>query len=154
MAAQVALALTERYRALRRLLRPLRARRPFRRDGDGAATLDAYLAARLGPLAQETLLCLYYDGDGAHRGEQAGTGTVCSVLPDRAAIMRGALDHGARHVVIAHNHPGGDSRPSGPDVQATRELHAMFASMGMRLHDHIVVARGGALFSFRRAGLM
>jgi DNA repair protein RadC len=68
-------------------------------------------------------------------------------------IFRAALDHGAVGLVIAHNHPSGDPRPSPADVEATRLLAETAASLGIRLHDHLIFA-GGACRSFREMGLL
>lgn len=62
-----------------------------------------------------------------------------------------ALD--ASGVVLAHNHPGGDHRPSREDLRFTRRLFATLDTIGVRLLDHYVVAPGGWT-SFRRDGLL
>jgi DNA repair protein RadC len=68
-------------------------------------------------------------------------------------IFAAALNHGAAGLVIAHNHPSGDPRPSRADVEATRRLAETAANLGIILHDHLIFAGGGCR-SFREMGLL
>ncbi|MFL6862583.1 MAG: JAB domain-containing protein [Allosphingosinicella sp.] len=80
-------------------------------------------------------------------------GTVEDVdLPVRA-IVASALKAGAATVVVAHNHPSGDPRPSGADVAHSRRLAEALASMDVGLLDHLVFA-GTQIVSFRALGLI
>ena len=74
------------------------------------------------------------------------------VLPMRA-IFAAALRHDAAGMVIAHNHPSGDPRPSRADKAATRRLAETAAALGITLHDHLIFARGECR-SFRQLGLL
>ena len=73
-------------------------------------------------------------------------------LPMRA-IFTAALGHQAVGMVIAHNHPSGDARPSRADKAATRRLAEIAAALGIVLHDHLIFA-GGECRSFRQLGLL
>ena len=66
-------------------------------------------------------------------------------------IFRAALNHGAAGLVIAHNHPSGDPRPSPADVAATRRLAETAAALDIVVHDHLIFA-GGECRSFRELG--
>jgi DNA repair protein RadC len=117
---------------------------------DAAELLAPLFADRTG----ELLAVLHLD---AAQGlialdEQPGAGAGAVDLPMRD-IFRAALDRGAVGLVIAHNHPSGDPRPSRADVEATRRLAETAASLGIRLHDHLIFA-GGACRSFREMGLL
>uniref|UniRef100_UPI0035C7DF34 JAB domain-containing protein n=1 Tax=Sphingomonas sp. TaxID=28214 RepID=UPI0035C7DF34 len=68
-------------------------------------------------------------------------------------IVTDVLALNARAVLLAHNHPRGDPRPSRQDVHFTRRLFATLDAIGVRLLDHYVVAPGGWM-SFRRDGLL
>jgi DNA repair protein RadC len=73
-------------------------------------------------------------------------------LPIRA-ILAAALGHDAVGLVVAHNHPSGDPRPSRADKAATRRLAETAASLGITLHDHLIFA-GGECRSLRNLGLL
>jgi len=74
------------------------------------------------------------------------------VLPMRA-IFAAALAHDAAGLIIAHNHPSGDPRPSRADKAATRRLAQTADALGIVLHDHLIFA-GGECASLRQLGLL
>lgn len=63
-------------------------------------------------------------------------------------IVGDALAFGAVAVVMAHNHPSGDARPSERDRAFTRALSRGLAVVGVELLDHLVIA-GSAVTSLR-----
>lgn len=74
-------------------------------------------------------------------------------LPIRT-IIQDALRLGSAGLIVAHNHPSGDPRPSEADLAATRELAATAGSLGIQLHDHLIVGAGGDCRSLRVLGLL
>lgn len=76
------------------------------------------------------------------------SGTVNKVVVFPREIAKDALFYNATAVVIAHNHPGGDSKPSVQDVHVTQEIKAALKTLGIDLHDHIVISEQNH-FSFR-----
>ena len=54
---------------------------------------------------------------------------------------------------MCHNHPSGDPRPSRADIDMTRKVKDALGAVGITLHDHVIVSRGGPL-SFRSEGLL
>ncbi len=79
-----------------------------------------------------------------------GSGEV--VLPTELIIANAGIA-GASGVVIAHNHPSGDTRPSEADVCATRSLAARLEKQGVRLYEHFVVSDGGAYAMLNEEGI-
>ena len=55
-----------------------------------------------------------------------------------------ALRDAASAIVLVHNHPSGDPRPSAEDLGMTRALSDACKVVGINLLDHVIVARGGA----------
>lgn len=81
------------------------------------------------------------------------TGTINrSNVPVRELIS-GAIDNQAAILVVAHNHPSGNNKPSDADVALTKHLKELLAVMDINLFDHVIVSRGG-VFSFRDSGFM
>ena len=64
------------------------------------------------------------------------------VIADRAAA-----------VILAHNHPSGEIRPSNNDLQIHNQLTDAARILGIRIADHIIVAKKG-YYSFHEAGLI
>lgn len=56
-------------------------------------------------------------------------------------------------VLMAHNHPSGIARPSGADLQCTREAAQFLRLVGIDLTDHLIFVESGH-FSFRHALLI
>jgi DNA repair protein RadC len=52
-----------------------------------------------------------------------------------------------------HNHPSGDPAPSAADIEATRKVSEALKTIGIKLHDHLIVGRTGHA-SLKNAGLM
>jgi DNA repair protein RadC len=73
--------------------------------------------------------------------QQTGTVDHTPVYP-REVIKR-ALELGATAVILVHNHPSGDPSPSSADVRMTREIADIGKSLGITLHDHIIVGKSG-----------
>jgi DNA repair protein RadC len=58
-------------------------------------------------------------------------------------VYRPAIVLSAASLVLAHNHPSGDTTPSEEDLAITRRLHEAGRLLGIELVDHIVVAKDG-----------
>ena len=104
--------------------------------------------------AREQVRVLYLDANNQIiRDEVHSTGTVnqSSVYPRE--IVRRALELSASSLILVHNHPSGDSRPSAADLEITRALIAAAKTMGITVHDHLVIGRNGAA-SFKALGLI
>lgn len=76
---------------------------------------------------------------------------ACPVVP--ADVFRALLREAAVAAVLVHNHPSGDPTPSAADVELTARLVESGALLGVRIHDHVVVARDGYT-SFLDRGLL
>jgi DNA repair protein RadC len=78
-------------------------------------------------------------------------GTLSSSLVHPREVFAPALEKRAAAIIVAHNHPSGDPRPSAEDREATRRLRRAGELLGIELLDHLVIAEKG-LFSFREQG--
>jgi DNA repair protein RadC len=73
--------------------------------------------------------------------QQTGTVDHTPVYP-REVIKR-ALELSATAILLVHNHPSGDPTPSQADIQMTKAIIDIAAPLGIAVHDHIIVGRGG-----------
>ena len=73
--------------------------------------------------------------------QQTGTVDHTPVYP-REVIKR-ALELSATAVILVHNHPSGDPTPSSADIQMTKAIVDIAAPLGISVHDHIIVGKGG-----------
>ena len=72
---------------------------------------------------------------------EVAKGSRDKVEVDRSAVFREAIRLGANAIVIAHNHPSGDPRPSKADIDMTIELGRAAFIIGIQLLDHVVIGR-------------
>ena len=104
---------------------------------------------------QEKLVTAHLDSEqrliATRQGENGGHDEV--ELPIRA-IIEDALRLRSAGLIVAHNHPSGDPTPSRADMLATRELASTAKSLGIELHDHLIVGADGDCRSFRALGLI
>ena len=82
-----------------------------------------------------------------HSGDETGAD-----FPIRQ-ILSDAVAHGSAGIVLAHNHPSGDARPSDGDCRATRRLACAAEALDCTIVDHLVFA-GPDCTSFRQMGLL
>ncbi|WP_173655646.1 JAB domain-containing protein [Sphingomonas turrisvirgatae] len=102
----------------------------------------------------EAAAFVYCDGAGRLRGmRQVRSSLRDAVDLSLRQIVKDAIDCDAELVVMAHNHPSGESWPSRADRDATRRIATALHAIGIRLHDHLIVA-GRQQWSFRAEGLL
>ena len=82
------------------------------------------------------------------------SGTVDQTTVYVREVAKHALLSGAVGVIIAHNHPSGNTTPSGADKNITAVIKKGLGLLDIKLHDHFIVGADGDLFSFSEAGLM
>ena len=113
-----------------------------------------YLHADMAHLDHEVLRCLLLTNrnDLIH-DELVHRGSLMSVEVHPRRVAQAALDHGAAAVILVHNHPSGNPTPSRDDVQISGSVRNALRTIGVLLHDHVIVARSGHV-SMREMGLI
>lgn len=135
----------------RRMLREQIVDRPV--ISSSAALID-YCRLRLADEPIEHFRVLFLDRKNrliADEEQQRGTVDHAPLYP-REVIKR-ALELGATALILVHNHPSGDPTPSRADVDMTRDVIDIAARLGITVHDHVVVAKGG-VSSLKSLGLI
>jgi DNA repair protein RadC len=79
-------------------------------------------------------------------------GTLDASLVHPREVFRPAIRDSASAVILVHNHPSGDSTPSGEDHRVTERLTEAGRLLGITVLDHIVVASGGCTSLRETAG--
>jgi DNA repair protein RadC len=69
-------------------------------------------------------------------------GTATETLAPPREIFREVLKNGATRVIVAHNHPSGNTEPSPEDIALTRQLLAGAQFLGIPLLDHLILGNG------------
>ena len=130
-----------------------RAELPLRIDGlEAARRFFAGCFADSDP-ARESLWVAHVDDRARclhvsrHVGDDSG-----AAFPIRTIIADAAV-HASAGIVLAHNHPSGDSTPSDSDCRATRRLVTAAEALDCTILDHLIFA-GAQCTSLRAMGLL
>ncbi len=80
------------------------------------------------------------------RGGTAGT------VVDTKIIFKTAVDNGASSIIICHNHPSGNLKPSEADLKITKNIKEAGKIMEIALLDHLIITENG-FYSFVDEGV-
>jgi DNA repair protein RadC len=117
------------------------------------ALLD-YCTAAMARVTNEEFRVLFLDRKNvlvADEVQNRGTVDHTPVYPRE--IVKRALELSASSIILVHNHPSGDPTPSKADIAMTREVVTAAKTLGIAVHDHLVIGRGGRA-SFKSLGLL
>lgn len=78
-------------------------------------------------------------------------GGIQQTIVDVPLLLKMSLERLAQSIAVAHNHPSGQNKPSSEDENITRRIKQGCDAIGIRLLDHIIVARG-KYYSFADEG--
>ena len=91
-------------------------------------------------LKQEHLYAIYLDTKGfLIQRKLISIGNINSALLDDKTILKWAYKLSASAIILIHNHPSGDSRPSIQDIESTKRLVKITKELGFILLDHIII---------------
>ena len=79
-------------------------------------------------------------------------GNINSTMVRPAEILRPAILANAHSIILSHNHPSGDCTPSPEDIKVTQDIAEAANLMGMKLLDHIIIARPKKWTSIKQMG--
>lgn len=91
----------------------------------------------------ETFYCIFFNGQNrilAIEKMFSGSLTYAAVYPREIIKLVIALKASA--ILIAHNHPSGDTNPSAQDKDVTKKIVFSLTAIDVLLHDHIIVGNG------------
>jgi DNA repair protein RadC len=112
-----------------------------------------YLQLDMATEPVERFRVLFLDAQNRLLYETVADGSIKQAPVYPREVMRRALQVGATALILVHNHPSGDPRPSRSDIDMTRRIIDAGRELDVTVHDHLVVARTGWT-SFRARGLL
>ena len=113
-----------------------------------------YLTLHLAALGHEAFGAMFLDAQ--HRllaFESLFRGTLTHTAVHPREVVKRALALNAAAVVLAHNHPSGVAEPSRADELVTQSLRQALQLVDVKVIDHVIVGRSGAV-SFAERGLL
>lgn len=129
----------------------LRLREPLHTS----AAVAKYFAPRLSHLDHEEMWVAALDGRNAMRGiRKVSQGGLHGCSVTARDILRAALADAASSILLVHNHPSGDPRPSMEDLAMTRMVADAAEIVGTPLVDHVILGAGGRYTSMLDLGIL
>ncbi|MFH1376079.1 MAG: DNA repair protein RadC [Candidatus Woesearchaeota archaeon] len=116
-----------------------------------------YFIDKYGSKKKEYLLCLYLDTKNKVIKEKViSIGTLDSSLVHPREVFKEAIKESANSIILVHNHPSGDSKPSTDDRRITNRLKKIGELFDIKLSDHIIIGdqHKRNYYSFREANLL
>ncbi|EKR7603364.1 DNA repair protein RadC [Citrobacter braakii] len=113
-----------------------------------------WLRLKMAGLEREEFMVLYLNQQNqliAHETLFAGSISSTEVHPRE--VVKRALYFNAAAVILAHNHPSGETTPSLADKALTQRLVQVLQMVEIRVPDHLIVG-GRQIYSFAEHGLL
>ena len=113
-----------------------------------------YLLMKMRDTPYEVFSCLFLDNQ--HRiiaFEEMFRGTIDNASVYPREIVKRALDLNAAALILAHNHPSGNSKPSAADKRITRRIVSALDLVDIRVLDHFIIGDSDCT-SFAEMGLL
>lgn len=117
---------------------------------------DAFecLAPYLADLGHEEFVILLLNRNNmVTSSERISSGGMAGTVVDPKMIFKRALDRKASSIILGHNHPSGNLKPSTQDIKLTKNLVASGHLLDLPILDHLIVTETG-YYSFADEGIL
>jgi DNA repair protein RadC len=114
-----------------------------------------YCQITMANLKEEQLRILFLDKN--HyliADELQKNGQMGNVEIDLKAITKQALNCFADSIILIHNHPNGDSKPSNADIITTKKIVEVLKTLEIKVYDHLIIGKNGQYFSCKSEGFL
>jgi DNA repair protein RadC len=116
--------------------------------------IAAYLKAVLEDYKYEVFAVLFLNqANKINHFEIISRGGITGTVADPRVILRKALEEDAVSLVLSHNHPSGNLKPSRADIELTQKIKEAARYFDIKVIDHIIVSQEG-YYSFADDGLL
>lgn len=122
---------------------------------EGWKPLISYCQAQMMGLQKEQLRVLFLNKK--HHliaDELQHQGSIENIKIDIKAILQKALDLSAYGLILVHNHPTSDTRPSRADLENTNKIIEALKIVDVKVYDHLIFGQDGNCYSFKNEGLI
>ena len=122
------------------LYKRLQIKQAERQQVISSDTVCDILRPLIGDIEKEEFWAVYLNqSNRIIRKERLSAGGLTGTYVDIRLIMKGALLCNATGMIIAHNHPSGNEKPSGEDNRITEQVKKAAETLNIRLIDHVIV---------------
>jgi DNA repair protein RadC len=107
----------------------------------------------IGELSHEEFWVLYLNNaNKVIYKSQISKGGITGTVADTRIIFKIALEQNAVGLILSHNHPSGNLKPSDADIQITKKLKIAANQLEFTILDHIIITEN-AYYSFNDNGI-
>lgn len=104
-------------------------------------------------LCEQFMILLLDRGNHVLGVSNISTGGVSACLVDPKIVFATAVKAKASGIILAHNHPSGNTKPSNADIALTKKLQDGGRVLEIQVMDHLVITPR-SFYSFANEGLM
>ncbi len=116
--------------------------------------IAAYLQATLKDYSYEVFAVVFLNrANKINHFEIISKGGITGTVADPRIILKKALEEDATSIVLCHNHPSGNLKPSRADEELTKKIKEAAAYFDIKIIDHIIVSEDG-FYSFADEGIL
>jgi len=116
--------------------------------GAWSAVVD-YLKSHMGNNSIEQFRILFLNKKNVLIADEVQTlGTIDQTAIYPREVIRKSLFYGAGALILVHNHPSGNPKPSKADIELTKVIVKACAPFDISVHDHVIIG-GNKIFSFK-----
>jgi DNA repair protein RadC len=113
-----------------------------------------YCKTYMGGLKDERFCVIYLDAQNRLTDiETIQEGIVNQAVVYPRKVLENALKRKASAVILVHNHPSGQVKPSDADIRLTKTIQETARILDIIVHDHLIIGEN-RFFSFREEGLI
>lgn len=106
--------------------------------------LIEYLTALLSREKAEQFRVLFLENKNQLVADEAQSRSTVNHTPVYPReVMRRASELHATALILVHNHPSGDPRPSTEDIAMTKQVREAAAALSITVHEHVIIGAGG-----------
>lgn len=101
-----------------------------------------YIHPKLNDIDKENFIVLHLDTKNKIiKDEIISIGTLNSSLVHPREVFKSAIKESANSIILVHNHPSGDSKPSIEDKEITEKLYDAGELLNIKVLDHVIIGK-------------
>ena len=119
-----------------------------------SGNIAQYLRATIKDFSYEVFAVIFLNkANKINHFEIISRGGITGTVADPRIILKLALEQGATSIILCHNHPSGNLKPSRADEELTQKIKIAARYLDIVVMDHVIVSEDG-YYSFADDGLL
>lgn len=116
--------------------------------------LIEYLKVTMGSIKKEQFRVIFLDKKNTIIADELqASGTIDETPIYPREVVKRALFHESTAIILVHNHPSGNLKPSKADIEVTKEIIKVCSTFNILVHDHVIICKR-KFFSFKSEYLL